>query len=545
VAEKTDRNKQQRTIAFATKVRYAFCVAGDLELFQSIMLGIAQAKRMDALLPMIVSGLVDRADFALARIWLIHAETPVGDSESEGRFLRLSASAGSSRVDGQPWNGLEGEFARIRIGALKIGHIAQRGEPLHLDEDEIARSRWTTYPEWVAREGIKGFAGHPLTFRGEVLGVLAVFSRKPVLARQFQWLRLFADQAAVAIANAKAFEEIENLRQRLELENEYLRAEVKENFGGLIGKSAALRKVLEQIELVAPTEANILIFGESGTGKELVARAIHERSHRRDRALVKVNCASIPHELFESEFFGHVKGAFTGALCDRAGRFEVADRGTLFLDEIGEIPLSLQAKLLRVLQDGEFERVGEGRTRRVNVRIIAATNRNLSDEVGAGRFRQDLYFRLGVFPLETPTLRSRREDIPMLATHFLEQTATRNNLPQPRLTRINVQQLTGYSWPGNIRELQNVMERAVILSRRGGSLDLQLQENAPSWPRHVVAVPTTQRQWLESQRDQIKAALAKSGGKVYGKGGAAELLGLRPTTLSSRIAALGIKRKGS
>ena len=542
---KTDRNKQRRIIAFATKVRYTVCVAGDLELFQSIMLGITQAKRMDALLPMIVSGLVDRAEFALARIWLIQAETPAADSESEGRVLRLSASAGSSRVDGQPWNGLGGEFARIRIGALKIGHIAQRGQPLHLGEDEIGRSRWTAYPDWVAREGIKGFAGHPLTFRGEVLGVLAVFSRKPVLARQFQWLRLFADQAAVAIANAKAFEEIENLRQRLELENQYLRAEVKENFGGLIGKSAALWKVLEQIGLVAPTEANILIFGESGTGKELVARAIHEQSNRRDRALVKVNCASIPHELFESEFFGHVKGAFTGALCDRAGRFEVADRGTLFLDEIGEIPLSLQAKLLRVLQDGEFERVGEGRTRRVNVRIIAATNRNLSDEVGAGRFRQDLYFRLSVFPLETPTLRSRREDILMLATHFLEQAATRSNLPQPRLTRINVQQLTGYSWPGNIRELQNVMERAVILSRRGGSLDFQLQENAPSAPRQVVPVPTTQKQWLESQRDQIKAALAKSGGKVYGKGGAAELLGLRPTTLSSRIAALGIKRKGS
>jgi transcriptional regulator with GAF, ATPase, and Fis domain len=257
-----------------------------------------------------------------------------------------------------------------------------------LGKDEIARSRWTTHPEWVAREGIKGFAGHPLTFRGEVLGVLAVFSRRPVSARQVQWLRLFADQAAVAIANAKAFEEIETLRQKLELENQYLRAEVKENFGGLIGQSAALRKVLEQIDLVAPTEASILIFGESGTGKELVARAIHERSHRRDRALVKVNCASIPHELFESEFFGHVKGAFTGALCDRAGRFEVADRGTLFLDEIGEIPPSLQAKLLRVLQDGEFERVGEGRTRRVNVRTIAATNRNLSDEVGAGRFRR-------------------------------------------------------------------------------------------------------------------------------------------------------------
>jgi transcriptional regulator with GAF, ATPase, and Fis domain len=237
-----------------------------------------------------------------------------------------------------------------------------------------------------------------------------------------------------------------------------------------------------------------------------------------------------------------VKGAFTGALRDRAGRFEVADGGTLFLDEIGEIPLPLQGKLLRVLQEREFERVGEERTRRVDVRIIAATNRNLSDEVAAGQFRQDLYFRLSVFPLEMPTLRSRREDIPVLAKHFLRQAAARCNFPPPRLTQINVKELVNYSWPGNVRELQNVIEHAVILSR-GGTLRFQLQESAAKSQRHVVPVPATQKQWLESQRPNIKAALAESGGKIYGKGGAAELLGLRPTTLSSRIAALGIKRR--
>jgi transcriptional regulator with GAF, ATPase, and Fis domain len=494
---------------------------------------------MDALLPMIVSGLVDSAHFALARIWLTGSPA---DGAGEGRFLQLLASAGSSQVDGRSWSGIEGEFSQIPMGALKIGHIAQSGEPLHLDEHEVKHSRWTVYPDWVAREQIKGFAGHPLIFRGETLGVLAVFSRKPVSPQQFQWLRLFAGQAAVAIANAKAFEEIENLRQRLELENEYLRSEVKENFGGFVGESAALRQLLERINLVASVEANVLIQGESGTGKELVARAIHERSKRRDRTLVKVNCASIPRELFESEFFGHVKGAFTGALRDRTGRFEVADGGTLFLDEVGEIPLPLQGKLLRVLQDGEFERVGEERTRRVDVRIIAATNRNLIEETAAGRFRQDLYFRLNVFPLETPTLRSRREDIPVLATHFLKQAAARSNLPLPRLTRSNVQELMDYSWPGNIRELQNVIERAVILGR-GGSLHFQLQDSAPGSTAPATRMPTTQKQWLESQRAGIKAALAKSGGKIYGKGGAAELLGLRPTTLSSRIAALGIKRK--
>jgi transcriptional regulator with GAF, ATPase, and Fis domain len=467
----------------------------------------------------------------------------VAGSQNEERFLRLSASAGSSQVDGRLWNSLEGEFARIAIGALKIGHIAEHSEPLHLDEHEIRHSHWTSRPDWVVREGIAGFAGHPLIFRGEVLGVLAVFSRQAVSPQQFQWLRLFADQAAVAIANAKAFEEIEDLRQRLELENDYLRSEVKENFGGFVGESAGLRKILEQVDLVAPAEANVLISGESGTGKELVARAIHERSKRRNRTLVKVNCASIPHELFESEFFGHVKGAFTGALRDRAGRFEVANQGTLFLDEIGEIPLPLQGKLLRVLQEGEFERVGEERTRRVDVRIIAATNKNLNDEVAAGRFRQDLYFRLSVFPLEVPPLRSRREDIPVLATHFLKQAAARGNFPPPHLTQAHVQELMTYSWPGNIRELQNVIERAVILSK-GGTLRFQLQERAANFPKQAIPVPATQKQWLESQRANIKAALEKSGGRIYGKGGAAELLGLRPTTLSSRMAALGIKRKG-
>jgi transcriptional regulator with GAF, ATPase, and Fis domain len=503
------------------------------------MLGITQAKRVDALLPMIVSGLVDRADFALARIWLV--ETPNSHADKRERFLRLSASAGSSQVDRRIWNGIEGEFSKIRFGALKIGYIAQRGAPLHLDEHEIKHSHWTASPDWVAREGIKGFAGHPLIFRGEVLGVLAAFSRKPVSPEQFEWLRLFADQAAVAIANARAFEQIEHLRQKLELENDYLRSEVKENFGGFVGGSALLRNVLEQIDLVAPAAANVLILGESGTGKELVARAIHDRSRRRNRTLVKVNCASIPHQLFESEFFGHAKGAFTGALHDRVGRFQVADEGTLFLDEIAEIPMLLQGKLLRVLQEGEFERLGEDRTRRVDVRIIAATNRNLRQEVEAGRFRKDLYFRLSVFPLETPTLRSRREDIPVLAAHFLRQVATRSNVSLPRLTRTNVQALTDYSWPGNIRELQNVIERAVILSK-GGALHFELQESATISPQKDISEPATQKQWLESQRANIKAALAKSGGRIYGKGGAAELLGLRPTTLSSRIAALGIKR---
>jgi transcriptional regulator with GAF, ATPase, and Fis domain len=346
----------------------------------------------------------------------------------------------------------------------KIGQIGVTGESLLL-RDELINPTWMVHPDWAEREGIQSIAGHPLMFRGENLGVLGVFSREPMSEQQFRWLRVFADQAAVSIANARAFEELEALRVRLELENEYLRSEVKENFGGLIGQSAALQQILQQIELVAPTDASVLILGESGTGKELIARAIHDRSKRSAQALVKVNCALVPRELFESEFFGHVKGAFTGAVRDRVGRFQLADGGTLFLDEVGEIPLALQSKLLRVLQEGEFERVGEDRTRRVNVRMIAATNRQLEQEVAANRFRQDLYFRLSVFPLEVQPLRERREDIPMLAAHFVARIAARLHLPTPRLSEANVAELCRYAWPGNIRELQNVIERAVILSQ--------------------------------------------------------------------------------
>jgi transcriptional regulator with GAF, ATPase, and Fis domain len=513
----------------------------DVNLLQSISLAVSQARKVELVLPMIVQGLTDQAGFALARIWLLDAQ-PSGSPETVPPFLRLAASAGRSRVNGAIWNKLDGEFARIQVGVRKIGRIAESGESLHLNARDIAHSRWTAHSDWVSSEGIKGFAGHPLTFRGEVLGVLAVFSREPVSGQEFQWLRLFADQAAVSIANAKAFEEIESLRDRLEVENEYLRSEVKQNFGGFVGQSPALQKVLQQIELVAPMDTNVLVLGESGTGKELVARAIHERSGRQHRTLVKVNCASVPDDLFESEFFGHVKGAFSGAVRDRAGRFQLAHGGTLFLDEIGEIPLGMQSKLLRVLQEGEFERLGDERTQRVDVRVIAATNRDLSEEVAAGRFRQDLYFRLSVFPLEIPPLRERREDIAVLANHFLEGAAARASVQVPRLTQAHVRQLTDYDWPGNIRELQNVIERAVILSR-GGPLRFDVEGRTTPNKKELLA-PATQKQWLESQRAAIEAALKKTGGKIYGPQGAAELLGLRPTTLSSRISALGLERKG-
>lgn len=350
----------------------------------------------------------------------------------------------------------------------------------------------------------------------------------------------------------KAFNEIARLNEELRRERDYLREEVKFalNFGEIVGSSTAIERVLEQVELVAPTDANVVIFGESGTGKELIASAIHERSERRDSPMVRVNCGAIPRELFESEFFGHAKGAFTGALKDRIGRFELADRGTLFLDEVGEIPLDLQSKLLRVLQEGSFERVGEERTRSVNVRLIAATNRELKAEVQAKRFREDLYFRLNVVPIEAPPLRERLEDVPQLAAHFIELASQKLKRKTPKLTKANVLQLQRYVWPGNIRELQNIIDRAVILSNDGRlHFDLPLQDELLSSTEFGVeestrvanpATPEAARKHRD--RENIVAALEKSNGRVSGAGGAAEILGVKPTTLSSRIKSLGIDK---
>jgi transcriptional regulator with GAF, ATPase, and Fis domain len=337
-------------------------------------------------------------------------------------------------------------------------------------------------------------------------------------------------------------------RKSLEFENEYLQEELRGNYSAIVGDSPALKKVLAQIEMVAPTNANVLILGESGTGKELVARAIHDRSPRKAAALVRVNCASVPRELFESEFFGHVRGAFTGAVKDRVGRFELADRGTLFQDEIGEVPLELQSKLLRVLQEGQFEKLGEDRTRTVDARIIAATNRQLADEVKAGRFREDLYYRLSVFPVELPSLRYRPEDIPKLAHHFLQQSARKLGVNAPHLTSANLDQLQSYDWPGNVRELQNVIERAVIRARNG-RLDLGLEPASTSTIRITRKIesiskvaPASLHELKSHERNFIVEALNRTRGKIYGPDGAAALLGLKPTTLSSKVHRMGLKK---
>src|SRR5271165_229367 len=323
-----------------------------------------------------------------------------------------------------------------------------------------------------------------------------------------------------------------------------------EAFGEMIGQSAALRQIAKQIEMVAPTDASVLILGETGTGKELIAGEIHRNSRRRAKPLVRVNCACIPKELYESEFFGHARGAFTGAVKDRVGRFEAAAGGTLFLDEIGEIPLELQSKLLRVLQEKCYERVGEEMTRRADVRIVAATNRDLKKEVMAGRFREDLYYRLNVFPMTLAPLRERREDIPLLATHFVELSLRELGCPRPRLTRAGIETLQGYDWPGNIRELRNVIERAVIFAR-GGALDFDL----PAIDSSAGPIPTAPRlgdgadleyltdsEMQRLERENLFAVLEKTAWKIKGLDGAAELLGVKPTTLISRMGKMGLKR---
>jgi transcriptional regulator with GAF, ATPase, and Fis domain len=531
------------------------------QALQSLALKVGEARSAELVLSRIVSGLAAQQDIALARLWLAAPGDICGscrlreECSDQTKCLHLVASAGNPVASSEDWARLNGDFCRMPLNARKVGTIGASGEPILINED-LAESRWIARPEWARCEAILSFAGQPLIFNGEILGVLAIFSRAQVQADEFGWLRIFADHAAIAIANARAFEEISTLRRRLEIERDYLLEEVKEAlaFGEIVGRSTALRAVLEQVEMVAPTNATVLILGESGTGKELVASAIHERSPRREHPLVRVNCGSIPSELFESEFFGHAKGSFTGAVRDRIGRFQHADGGTLFLDEVGEIPLAHQAKLLRVLQEGQFERVGEDTTRKVDVRILAATNRDLRQEVAAGRFRRDLYYRLSVFPMELPPLRQRKEDIPALASHFASLSCGRLNRPEMRLTDDDLEFLTRYDWPGNIRELQNVIERAVILARGARlRLDLALSQtgsanmtsvDSPGSADGKTPRPSIMRaaDLMRLERENIVAALEQARWKISGPGGAAELVGMNPNTLASRMRSLGIKR---
>jgi PAS domain S-box-containing protein len=668
----------------------------------SLSVAVAAERSLQRVLQTIVQGLAAHPGVALARIWL-RMPGDICDfcfkrdqCHDRTECLHLAASAGTPiHSPGEDWSFLQGHFRRIPVNNLKVGLVGATGKAM-LILDVASKHERIARPEWVHREGIRSFAGHPFISHDRVLGVLATFTREPLDERSFAWLGLFANQAAVAIANASAFDELERahkalresgarsnailetsldcivtadeegrilefnqaaektfgygraevigkllaetivpesmrephshgltrlvetgqsqvfgrrmemmgrradgsefpielaisrvalegppiftgfirditerkraeeevarLRRQLELENAYLNEQVKEGlaFGEIVGQSPVLLEVLQQVDMVARTDAAVLITGESGTGKELAARAIHERSARRDRPLVTVNCASVPRELFESEFFGHVRGAFTGAVRDRIGRFQLADRGTIFLDEVGEIPLELQSKLLRVLQEQQIERVGEDHVRQLDVRVIAATNQDLKRECEAGRFRRDLYYRLSVFPIELPPLRNRPEDIELLAAHFLEIAARRLNHPDVMLTEEALEQLTAYDWPGNVRELHNVIERAVIVSQRGplridrvlGINGLVARSKPARLPSDLAEVPVqsagskvlSREELARHERDNIVAALAQTGWKISGSGGAAEILGVKPTTLASRLKRFGIER---
>jgi transcriptional regulator with GAF, ATPase, and Fis domain len=518
-----------------------------------VLLSIAHEQSLEQLLEKVTSVAVDYTFLAGVQVWVIDS----GDQcaacphrvrcQDKSRCLHLAAGGeGLFPALSKP----ELKKVRLPLGLGVIGQVAATGRQAVLRE-------LREHPEVLMEMGMSGqiafqvLNATPIIFKGEVLGVNVALIRGDAPNESLPWGQAFADHIGGAIANARAFEEIRHLKAQLELQNSYLQEEVVEAkaFGDLIGQSAALKQISSQIDLVAPTEASVLILGETGTGKELVAHEIHRRSLRKDGPLVRVNCASVPRDLFESEFFGHVRGAFTGAVQDRAGRFETAEGGTLFLDEVGEIPLEMQGKLLRVLQERKYERLGEDRTRNANVRIIGATNRDLLKAVAAGRFREDLYYRLHVFPIQAIPLRQRRDDIVPLAQHFIDLSARELRCARPRLTRAESAKLLAYDWPGNVRELRNVIERAVILAQ-GGMLRFELPiAHADSTASQAIPAPSvaegsgffTETEMQQRERENLQAVLRQAKGRIKGPNGAAELLGVHPATFFSRMKKMGIR----
>ncbi len=426
------------------------------------------------------------------------------------------------------------------------------GEPLILSKEEIENE--PSMPDF----GIRSLAHVPMIGRGAIVGVLSLGSWREHAFSQddLTFLGQIARQVAIAIENAWAFGEVSEIKNKLAQEKLYLEGEIRSElkFEEIVGKSEALRRVLEQVETVAPTDSTVLIYGETGTGKELIARAVHNLSSRQSNGFVKLNCAAIPTGLLESELFGHERGAFTGAISQRIGRFELAHRGTMFLDEIGEVPLELQPKLLRVLQEREFERLGSTRTLRTDARLIAATNRDLETLVSEQKFRSDLYYRLNVFPVRVPALRERPEDIPLLVRHFVQQFSRQIGKAIDTIPSETMMTLIKYPWPGNIRELQNVIERAVILTK-GPVLNIPSDGLRVSNTNLIPPAPAAASQSAaasggshnmrtvldDAERQQIVAALEQTGWTVAGPNGAAARLGMKRSTLQSRMQKLGIR----
>ena len=451
--------------------------------------------------------------------------------DADGKQLRVHA------LDFPDSRGFFKESATIPIDESMPGETFKSGTPLVVNKLDPA----VVPPEMYAKasgEGMNSFCDVPLVSHGRMLGVLAVARREENTfdGGEVAFLSQVAKQVAIAIENAQAYGEITDLKDRLAQEKLYLEDEIRGelDFEGIVGQSSVLRHVLTLVETVAPSDSTVLLLGETGTGKELIARAIHDRSRRKERTLVKLNCAAIPTGLLESELFGHERGAFTGAIVQKTGRLELADKGTLFLDEVGDIPIEIQPKLLRALQEREFERLGSSQTKKVDVRLVAATNRDLEKMVEERAFRSDLYYRLNVFPIRIPPLRERPEDIPLLVRYFTQKYGRRMEKRIESIPTMAMKKLSGWHWPGNIRELENFIERSVILTH-GSALQVPVSELTNNG-RTAPAVGTREG----DERDQILRVLRQTNGRVAGPEGAAARMGLKRTTLISRMKKLGI-----
>jgi len=484
----------------------------------------------------LVSSLESRALFSavtmILRRLVPHGYTSLSIYDPERKAFDIRALEFTGR-------GLLVEGSWVPADGTPAGFAFSAGEPMRFGRTDLEQMSHE-FVKLLLTEGVQSVCCVPLTVRDHRLGTLDVgrFGAEPFNTEDAELLAAVANQVAVAVENSLAFQEIAALRDRMAAENVYLQEEIRtdHNFEDIIGEAESLKRVLEMVETVAPTESTVLISGETGTGKELIARAIHDRSARRERSLVKINCAAIPTGLLESELFGHERGAFTGAIAQRVGRFELAHGGTLFLDEIGDIPLELQPKLLRVLQEGEFERLGSTRTLQADVRLVAATNRNLGEMVGNGSFRRDLYYRLNVFPIALPPLRERRADIPHLVRYLAQRLARRMKKQIEIIPAETMEALCRYDWPGNVRELENLIERAVILTP-GPVLRVPLAELRTERSQHPA--PGT----LEAtEREAIVCALRETRWVIGGPEGAAARLGIKRSTLQSRMKKLGISR---
>jgi formate hydrogenlyase transcriptional activator len=504
---------------------------------EKITIQMASTLELEKVLKMITQGLVNESGASCALVWVAKPCDLYSDCDMSAycvdrdRCLHLKGYSGAS-ANPDP------HFHRIPFEYGNIGRIARSKVPilcndLPADDDFSDKS-------WIRENGFQSFSGHPLVFGEDLTGVLALFSRQIMNQSEFGHMGAFASQAAISIKNAQLFTEVEQLKDKLQAECVYLQQEIKlnYNFEEIVGQCEIFKNVLYKAEQVAPTSATVLILGETGTGKELIARAIHSMSARNKRPLVTVNCSALSPTLIENELFGHKKGAFTGALSDKIGRFELADRGTIFLDEIGALPLESQAKLLRVIQEGEFERVGSTQTRTVDVRIIAATNSDLEKAIEGKDFRQDLYYRLNVFPITIPPLRERIEDIPLLANYFTKKYSTKFGKAIDTIPQQVIHHLQAYSWPGNVRELENIIERAVILSSTNslqikGSIDTDQKDD---WR------PPDFKNLFEVERAHIVQVLDTCNWVIEGNRGAALRLGLKPGTLRSKMKKHGIQR---